>query len=252
MSADTYAVPIANITIGDALQPRCDGLTEEHIESLLETPEAWPPIVLARVGGALFLVDGFHRFEAALRLEVETINATIFDAPSEDELFLVAFGLNVKHGRALTLRDKKTAAIRLLRDHAELSDRELGRRCGLHHETIGALRTEITFPRAPRRKAGALPDDVGMLDPLRFGRRATKEQKSLAGYVVRLRIALADPYNERSEIAAWPDDAAELARACVAAMGAKRATETLEAVAIDASFLIAAADEVQAVAKEAS
>lgn len=249
---DPIRIPIDQIVIDDALQPRSDGLSDDHVAALMETPENWPPVVLARVHGGLYLIDGFHRHEAACLLEFSELTATVFDAASDADLFNVAFALNAKHGRPLTLRDRKSYALTLIRRYPELADREIGRRTGLHHETVGALRNERPRARVAVRKAGDLPGDVGLFDGIRFGKKATKEQKSIAGYIARLKTALSDPYEEGSTVDLWPSDAQEIARACLAAMGAKRATTTLESAATDASFIVAVADAAQALVEEGS
>ncbi len=245
-------VPMREIAIDDRLQPRQDGLLGDHVAALMETPENWPPIVLARIDGAKYLIDGFHRHEAACQLGLEEIAASIFDPAQGDDLFAIAFQLNAQHGRPLTLRDRKGYAIALLARDPSVSDRQIGKLCGLHHETVGALRNARSRVAVERRKAGDLPSDVGLFDGIRFGKKATKEQKSIAGYIARLKTALSDPYEEGSTVDLWPSDAQEIARACLAAMGAKRATATLESAATDASFIVAVADAAQALVGEGS
>ena len=243
-------VPIREIVIDDALQPRCDGLAEEHVQALVETPENWPPIILARVTGSLFLIDGFHRHEAARRLGVDALSATIFDPAEGTDLFSIAFQLNAKHGRPLTLRDRKAYAAALLQRQPELTDRECGRRTGLHHETVGTLREQRSRVHTPKRQPGTLPDDVGLFDPIRYGKKATKAQKAIAGYIARLTIAMDDPYEEDSTLEHWPDDPTEIASACVLAMGPQRATETLRSLDADARYILDVTKAARAVLKE--
>jgi hypothetical protein len=231
-------VPIGQIVVDDSLQPRCDGISEEHVDALIEAPENWPPIVLARRNGSLFLIDGFHRHEAARLLGVAELTATIFDPADDTDLFDVAFQLNAKHGRPLALRDRKAYAAAMLRDHPELPDREVGRRSGLHHETVGALRDDRQKPvPIPERKPGELRSDVGLLDPIRFGKKASTAQKAVAGYVQRLGEALHDPYSGDSTLNVWSENPAVIARACFAAMGDDRATKLLTMLETDAHFI---------------
>ena len=251
MNLPVTPLPLGAIEVDDSLQPRSDGLSEEHVLALMETPEDWPPIMVAHVNGANVLIDGFHRHEAARRLGYESIAAKVFYPDQNTDLFRIAFSLNIQHGRPLTRRDRNAYAAHLLQRYPELSDREIGRRCGLHHETVGAIRNRRTTSRATEHKPGALPGDVGLLDPIRRA-KATREQKSIAGYVARLAIALGDPYEADSSVERWPDDPAEIAQACVAAMGAKRACETLHNVAIDAQFMLNVAKAAQAILREAS
>jgi ParB-like nuclease family protein len=245
----TVPVPLQNISIDDRLQPRCDGLSEEHLTSLMETPEAWPPITLARSNGRLLLIDGFHRVEAATRLERDSITAVVHEPPEGCDLFAAAFQLNAKHGRPLTLRDRKAYASVLLQTHPDWSDRDIGRRTSLNHETVGALRYAEATPR-PRRKPGTLPDDVDLFDPIRFRRNASKAQKAIAGYVARVTIALDDPYGEHSSLPTWPDDPHEIADACIRAMGAKRAGDTMSNLEAAARFLMQVTKAAKTLLKE--
>ncbi len=90
--SDPVVVPISQIVIDDRLQPRCDGLSDEHVASLMETPETWPPIVLARCNSGLFLIDGFHRHEAARRLGAGALTAAIYDPPEGTDPSALLFG----------------------------------------------------------------------------------------------------------------------------------------------------------------
>jgi ParB-like chromosome segregation protein Spo0J len=232
--SEAVLVPMRDIILDDRLQPRQDDLSADHIASLMETPEAWPPIVLAQLDAGKFLIDGFHRHEAARQLGLEEMAASIFTPAAGADLLGIAFQLNVKHGRALTLRDRKAYASTLLRNYLELPDREIGRRSGLHHETVGALRN-ARLPSSVR-KPGELPTDVGILDPIRFAKKATREQKAVAGYIQRLAIALRDPYD--GTLGVWSENPKVIARACLLAMGAKRATQILTNLEADANFII--------------
>jgi hypothetical protein len=243
-------VPIGQIVVDDRLQPRCDGLSEEHVKALMEAPEDWPPIILASLEGSPVLVDGFHRHEAASRLGHESIAVQVFYPQQGTDLFATAFALNAKHGRPLSLRDRKTYAAHLLQRHSELTDREIGRRTGLHHETVGALRAARFRVAIPERKPGELPTDVGLLDRIRFGKKATKEQKAIAGYIARLTIAMDDPYEEDSTLEVWPDDPGEIARACILAMGPERATSTLRNLDADARYILDVTKAARAILKE--
>ena len=245
-------VPMGEIIVDDRLQPRQDGLAADHIDALMETPEAWPPIILAQLDAGKYLIDGFHRHEAARQLRLGELAASVYTPAPGSDLIAVAFQLNAKHGRPLTLRDRKAYAATLLSKYPELADREIGRRCGLHHETVGAIRearSRIHFPQQPE---GQLESDIGLLDPIRRAKHATKEQKSIAGYVVRLKTALSDPYDGGSTVDRWPSDPADVAGACIAAMGAKRASETLVSIIHHASFMLDVADAATALLKEGS
>jgi hypothetical protein len=234
-------VALDAITVDPALQPRCEGLDRRHVAALIETPDLWPPIVLFQRGDELFLGDGFHRFDAAAELGLDQILSVVVPPPADGDLALAAFDLNLKHGWALTLADRKACALRLLRRHPELSGREIGRRTYLNHETVGALRSNSSGTSAPHtRRPGEIEDDVSLFDPIRRAKGATRAQKAIAGYLKRLSVALEDPYdddNDTARIEGWSDDPEAIARACFATLGPDHASELLETIEQDARFL---------------
>ena len=248
MSAPVEQLPITQIVVDDRFQPRRDGLSEDHVAALMETPEDWPPVVVAYCDGSPVLIDGFHRHAAAARLGLETITATAFYPEQGADLFAISFALNIKHGRPLTLRDRKAYAAWLLQYHPELSDRECGRRTGLHHETVGAIRNEQRSIRIPQREPGQLPDDVDLFDRIRYARKASRGQKVVAGYVQRLAIALHDPYN--GSLNFWSDDPAVITRSCFVTMGEKRAAKLLAELEADARFILQVAKARNHITKE--
>lgn len=234
-------VSLDAITLDSDLQPRCDGIDERHVAALMESPETWPPIALFRRQDRLILGDGFHRVHAARRLGLESIQAVVLDATVDADLAWAAFDLNLKHGRALTLADRKAFALRVLRQTPDLSDREIGRRTYLNHETVGVLRSNSGNTLAPyTRRPGDIEDDVSLFDPIRRAKGATRAQKAIAGYLKRLSVALEDPYDDDSDTAGiegWSDDPETIAGACFATLGADRAAELLEIIEQDARFL---------------
>ena len=245
MAQSTHFVRLVDITFDESLQPRCDGVDEAHIDALKETLGEWPPIVLARQGERLLLIDGFHRVAAAADLGAATISATIIEEITGFDAARAAFDYNATHGKALTLGDRKAYAYRLIEQDPQLSDREIGRRAGLNHETVGKLRSSEhrltqTFSNATR-KPGELESDIGLFDPIRRAQGATRAQKAVAGYLKRVATSLADPYDQDHNVEGWCDDPREIARACVAAMGPAKAETLLATLEGDASFIVAIA-----------
>ncbi len=230
------SVTLASITVYERFQPRRDGIDTRHVEALMESAESWPPITLAQRDGGLILIDGFHRIDAANRLGLISIGATVIDPPPDGDYFRLAFELNASHGRPLTLADRKAYATDLLDRNSELSDREIGRRTGLHRETVGDLRRAAGTWRVPIRKPGDIEPDVGVLDPIRRARNATRAQKAIAGYIKRILDGIEEPYVDDA-VEGWCDDPVTLAQACVAAMGSERASRVLRSLEYRARFL---------------
>ena len=238
MSVIPALIPINAIVVDETLQPRYDGLDEMQVEALMQSQASWPPIVIATINDRTTLLDGFHRVEAASRLGLTHIEASLMETASDADLFQIAFELNAKHGKPLDLRDRKSFAKRLASTHPELSNREIGRRTGINHETVATLRlnTAMVDSQRSERRPGDLPADVSLFDPIRFS-KATRAQKAAAGYIKRLAAALADPYSEDAA-SWWCDDAAELARAVSSAMKADPASELFTQLESDAQFIL--------------
>lgn len=134
---------ISQISIDPALQPRVDGIDTAHVRELQDVLETCPPVRVVKSGNGYVLVDGFHRLAAAQNLGLEKIAAEILELKPDDDLFALAFALNAAHGRPLTLSDRRAYAAKLLQAHPDLSDREVGRRCGVMQPTIAKVREDL-------------------------------------------------------------------------------------------------------------
>lgn len=234
-------LPIAAIVADDANQPRTDELDEEYIEQLAAVPELWPPIGVVQTGAGLYLlVDGFHRREAAERIGLTEIGATLLAMPPDQDLASLGFELNAKHGRPLTLIDRKREAERLLRKAPGQSDRSISQRCGIAASTVAGIRTQLERgaqidPSAervgldgrtyspPERKPGELPykplgQFVGDGVKALFDPKERRQMRDVARYLQRLAIALGDS----RDLPGWTT-APAIASACVETLGADKA-----------------------------
>ncbi len=230
-------VQLGELEVDPSLQPRVGGTDPAHVRALEEAHEGWPPLKVVYQDGRYLLVDGFHRLEAARRLGLEAIPVEVLEAPEDGDLWTLAFLLNASHGKLLSLADRRAFAERLLRDRPHLADREIGRRCGLSGNTVGAIRgsleesaqIEQTAERVGRggyrhtvgRRAGELPDPgPGEALAKLFQPQERRQQKRLARYLERLAVALDDQYGLKG----WEthEDAAE---ACREALGGERAAD---------------------------
>ena len=87
-----------------------------------------------------------------------SISADVRDGSRRDAIEF-ALGVNSKHGLRRTQADKRKAITCVLQDPewSKLSDREIGRRCGADHKTVGSIRRELTSGEIPARTGPTKP-----------------------------------------------------------------------------------------------
>ncbi|CAL9291147.1 Transcriptional regulator NovG [Streptomyces sp. enrichment culture] len=124
---------------------RC--LDPGHVETLAALDDPYPPVVVHAATGQV--IDGLHRLEAALRRGDRTIAVRYFDG-GPDEAFVYAVHANTAHGLPLSLAERRTAALRILRSRPAWSDRRIAAVAGLSARVVAEL-------RATRSPAGDRP-----------------------------------------------------------------------------------------------
>ena len=121
----------------------------------LKNGDKFPPVVVFDDGKYLWLSDGFHRFEAYEAAEITEIPAIIKKGTKRDAI-LYSVGANAKHGLRRTNADKRRAVMTLLMDEEwnqwsarrrrSFADREIARRCAVHHQMVGKWRAAKRIP----------------------------------------------------------------------------------------------------------
>ncbi|MFD9209878.1 ParB/RepB/Spo0J family partition protein [Streptomyces sioyaensis] len=141
-------IPIASLL--PATSPRLGGEDAGHVRALAGSDATLPPIIVHR--GTMRVVDGMHRLRAAVLLGQERLPVRFFEG-SEQDAFVLAVELNVKHGLPLSTADRAAAATRILRSHPQWSDRAIAAAAGLSARTVCAIRqrTEGAQPQAGSR-----------------------------------------------------------------------------------------------------
>lgn len=91
--------------------PRVDGVDNNHLD-LLRSARSLPPIV---VNQDMILVDGYHRLTLALMEKKPEVEVKVENIPRE-KILERATKLNARHGKQLSLRDKKYLVRRLSQD----------------------------------------------------------------------------------------------------------------------------------------
>jgi len=188
-------IEIALIETGNATQMRVAGTDPAVVVDYADAMEAgttFPPIVVFYDGEAYWPADGFHRIEAAKRIDVATIPAEVREG-GQREAVLVAACANADHGLRRSQADKRRSVETLLRDPvwSRWSDREIGKACKVDHKTVGKVRRELT---------GEIPSDRTVTYRNRHGNETemrvsapspsgTMREKILAGFSDEVLIA---------------------------------------------------------------
>jgi hypothetical protein len=261
-TVDRLEVSISNLIIDPGLQPRIKGLDDEHVHLLEENEATWPPLSAVRQeDGRLVLVDGFHRLAAAQNLDLQEVRVEVIEPEAGTDLQAMAFDLNKRHGKPLSLADRRAEAARRLRAAPAISNLEVARATGLSPSTIATLRatleeeeaipaTEQRVNRAgttytpvlPSRKPGELPDaGLGELVSCTVGRLFTSaeriEQRKVVAYLRRLSKALAD----QDDLDGWVS-CEKVREACLLVLGEEKARALGEEIGPTASRVLAVAE----------
>ena len=141
-----------------------DGLDEETVKEYAATMKEngtyeWPAIKVVFDGQNYWLVDGFHRVEAAKRANRSYFWAEIIQG-TQREAVLMSTGVNASHGLRRTNADKRRAVETLLRDPewSKWADREIARRTLTSNRFVGNVRDELAAA-APKPPADGTVND---------------------------------------------------------------------------------------------
>lgn len=141
-------IELARLSTNGGTQPRAeinDMIVEAYAEDMLTGAE-FPPVVVFYDGDNYWLADGFHRVQAARKAKCIFIKADVRQGTRRDAV-LFSVGANATHGLRRSNTDKRRAVEVLLRDEEwqQWSDREIARRCAVHHTFVGRVRKETSL-----------------------------------------------------------------------------------------------------------
>ena len=145
---DIRDIPVDQIQADGTTQMRVAGIDPSVVAdyaAAMEDGAVFPPIFVYFDGTAYWPGDGFHRIEAARRIDREIISADVREGGQRDALLLAARA-NANHGLRRTQADKRRSIETLLRDPewSRWSDREIGKACAVDHKTVGKVKRELT------------------------------------------------------------------------------------------------------------
>ena len=145
-------IPIDQIQTDGTTQMRVAGIDPSVVAEYADAMQAgatFPPIIVFQDGAQYWPGDGFHRINAAKRIDRDTITADVREGGQREALFLAA-SANASHGLRRSQADKRRSIETLLHDPewSRWSDREIGKACAVDHKTVGRVRRELTgdFP----------------------------------------------------------------------------------------------------------
>lgn len=138
-SGEEASLPLSQVA--SSYSPRAQRLDLDHARTLAQSGSRLPPILVHRP--SMQVIDGNHRIMAARLRGETTVRVRFFDGTLEEAL-LLAIRSNVRHGKPLTLSERKRAAHTVLRQRPELSDGVIAECCGLSPGTIRFLRESST------------------------------------------------------------------------------------------------------------
>lgn len=160
MVSATHPIELDRLRLDGGTQPRAE-LDEPTVRRYMEAMEAGvilPPIVACYDGTSYWLVDGFHRAEAAALAGLATLPALIHQGTIEDAQWM-SFGVNAEHGLPRSNADKRRAVEAALR-HAKgltMSSRAIAEHCKVSDHFVGVMRQELGLrcdPIAPETRTG--------------------------------------------------------------------------------------------------
>ncbi len=137
---DAVEVQLALADLRGGPSLRANGLDPAHVALLAEMANRWPAIVVHRAD--FTVIDGQHRVAAARQLGLHHVRAVLFDG-SPDDAYVEFVRCNVGHGLPLSLEERRAAVRRILRTHADRSDRGIAEVCGVSPKTVARVRDEL-------------------------------------------------------------------------------------------------------------
>lgn len=81
-------------------------LTAYQYAQAMRAGSIFPPILVGRLEGKLYVVDGWHRIEAKRMLKEEYVQATVKNYENKREMIVEAIRLNSIHGRPFSVQEK--------------------------------------------------------------------------------------------------------------------------------------------------
>jgi ParB-like chromosome segregation protein Spo0J len=144
--SDQQTLRISDIQTGGGTQPRshvAPAVVDQYAE-LMRQGRVFPPISVYHDGAAYWLVDGFHRVEAAKKASLTELIAEVTNGTLQDAQW-ASYSANGTHGQPRSRADiARAIKMALLHPNSKgLSDRALADQLNVSHPTIATYRKEL-------------------------------------------------------------------------------------------------------------
>lgn len=138
--------PLNRVRIDGGTQPRTelnDTVISDYAEQFAMGAK-FPPITVYFDGVSYWLADGFHRYHAAKKAEVEPAINVI--GGTKRDAILHSVSANATHGLRRSNEDKRKAVQTLLEDGewSQWSDRAIARQCQVSNRFVSNMRKELS------------------------------------------------------------------------------------------------------------
>ena len=139
-------VPIASLTVDSDVQSRIrlyNGQVDEYADRMA-AGETFPPLSVVDDGQHRYVVDGWHRLEAAKRLDREHVEVRLYRGDRSQAL-LYAAGANATHGLRRSNAEKQRAIKRVLLDPQwqRKANNWIAKHLRVDGKTVGKVRDKL-------------------------------------------------------------------------------------------------------------
>lgn len=158
----TMELPVGDVQAHSSFQVRVEGLSQPHVNKLRRMVKggvALDPIDVARVGKALYLLDGFHRIEASLREGKPTIAARVAKM-SLPEARAEAGKANTKRGLPLSRKSKANVLAQFVGRKEHLDANGIRKSAGIIEREINYVYSKETIRTKMKELGQPIPDDI--------------------------------------------------------------------------------------------
>ena len=139
---------VSDVKFRDDLYPRINP-DPATIQRYAENVEVLPPI---EVNQHNELIDGFHRWTAHRKLELQTIHAVVTHTATEAEFLQLAIKRNAIHGLQLADQDKRKMAVRLYAAGTGLDKQEIATTLSVSLRSVNNYLSDVDKQLREERK----------------------------------------------------------------------------------------------------